>query len=109
KYKIENNVQPGILFVVSYSNTYCYFDFMKIDFYFNEKDIWKKLDVHLYYFYFFLSWSEVILYQIFFEGSWPTFIPHILIGVSLILFGVQLISRRTNRVKTYPYEKLPLA
>src|SRR5688572_28841480 len=42
----------------------------------------------------FLGLSEVILYQIFFLDSWPSFIPHGLILLSLILLGVQTITRK---------------
>jgi len=38
--------------------------------------------------------SETILYQIFFQGSWASFVPHFMIGISTILFGLQLIFTR---------------
>jgi len=40
--------------------------------------------------------SEIILYQIFFQGTWPSFIPHFMIGLSVILFGLQVILKRKN-------------
>jgi len=45
-----------------------------------------------------ITLSEIILYQIFFQGSYPTFIPHLMIGFSLIIFTVQIIikSKKPN-------------
>jgi len=38
--------------------------------------------------------SLYVLYLIFFTAAWPTFIPHILIGISTILIIIQLIKKR---------------
>lgn len=38
--------------------------------------------------------SEIILYQIFFKNSWPSFIPHFMIGLSIVLFGIQSYFKR---------------
>jgi hypothetical protein len=46
-----------------------------------------------------ITFAEVILYQIFFQGAWPTFIPHIIIGVSIILSGMQLIIQKLEERK----------
>ena len=44
-----------------------------------------------------ISLSEIILYQIFFEESYPSYIPHVLIGFSLILFLIQIL-RKSRKV-----------
>jgi len=41
--------------------------------------------------------SETILYQIFFQESWASFVPHLMIGLSIILFGLQLIFTRQKK------------
>lgn len=41
--------------------------------------------------------SEISLYQIFFQGSWATFIPHLMIGLSIISFGLQRVLTRQKK------------
>lgn len=40
------------------------------------------------------TFSLYVLYLVFFIESWPTFVPHILIGISTILIIIQIIKNR---------------
>ena len=42
--------------------------------------------------------SETILYQIFFQGGWASFVPHVMIGLSLVLFALQLVFTRQKTI-----------
>jgi hypothetical protein len=42
--------------------------------------------------------SETILYQIFFQGSWASYVPHVMIGLSLVLFGLQFVFARQKKI-----------
>lgn len=37
------------------------------------------------------AWSLVILYRIFILGAWPTFLPHIVIGLSAAIAAFQFV------------------
>ena len=40
------------------------------------------------------TFSLYVLYLVFFIEAWPTFVPHILIGISTILIIIQIIKNR---------------
>jgi hypothetical protein len=40
------------------------------------------------------TFSLYVLYLMFFTETWPTFVPHILIGISTILIIIQIIKNR---------------
>ncbi len=42
-------------------------------------------------------WSLAVLYRIFLLGAWPTFLPHVIIGVALIAFAAQAILLRSRK------------
>ena len=42
------------------------------------------------------AWSLVILYRIFIAGAWPTFLPHITIGLSAVITSLQFAYRKTR-------------
>ena len=42
-------------------------------------------------------WSLVNLYRIFVLGAWPTFLPHVIIGVALIVLAAQVILLRSRK------------
>lgn len=42
----------------------------------------------------FSIFSEYWLFVIFFMGAWPTYIPHVGIGLALIIYGVQFFANR---------------
>jgi len=44
-----------------------------------------------------LEICSTFLYQIFFQESWASFVPHLMIGLSIILFGLQLIFTRQKK------------
>lgn len=41
-----------------------------------------------------LVFSEFILYEVFFKGAWPTYMPHFIIGLDLALLLIQYILSR---------------
>ena len=44
------------------------------------------------------GFSLVVLKRIFIDGAWPTYLPHLAIGASCLLVGVQVwLGRRTPR------------
>jgi hypothetical protein len=44
-----------------------------------------------------IAWSLVILYRIFVLGAWPTYLPHIIIGVTLVIVIAQTFCFRRSR------------
>ena len=42
--------------------------------------------------------SEYKLFEIFFQETWPTFLPHIIITVAVLLFLIQLYSNRPYKI-----------
>lgn len=44
-----------------------------------------------------VAWSLLILYRTFVLGAWPTFLPHLAIGVVLLVVIVQTLSFRSKR------------
>jgi hypothetical protein len=43
------------------------------------------------------GWSLLILYRIFFGGAWPTYLPHIVIGVALVITLGQVVARESQQ------------
>lgn len=43
--------------------------------------------------------AEYILGFITFKNAWPTYLPHILIGINLILLVVQILTAKTHKRK----------
>ena len=42
------------------------------------------------------AWSILILYRIFFLGAWPTYLPHVVIGLVVVVVFVQLFLLRRS-------------
>ena len=44
--------------------------------------------------------AEEVLYKIFFTGAWPTYMPHAMIGLAMVLFCLQYFLAGKRKVKT---------
>lgn len=44
-----------------------------------------------------VAWSLLILYRIFVRGAWPTYLPHFVIGILLVVVVVQILLHRYRR------------
>ncbi|HEU5071662.1 MAG TPA: hypothetical protein VFV96_14755 [Verrucomicrobiae bacterium] len=44
-----------------------------------------------------VAWSLLILYRIFILGAWPTYLPHLAIGVALFIVMAQTFLFRSKR------------
>jgi hypothetical protein len=43
-----------------------------------------------------IIFSEYILYVVFFKNAWPTYLPNIAIGISLILYMIQFYTNKNT-------------
>ena len=47
--------------------------------------------------FFAAGWSLLILYRIFVQGAWPTYLPHIVIGIAAVMVITQIFLLRRRR------------
>lgn len=45
-----------------------------------------------------LLFAELVLYSIFFNGAYPTYIPYYIIGYSIIVFGIQTFVQKKDSI-----------
>jgi len=44
-----------------------------------------------------VAWSLLILYRIFVRGAWPSYLPHFVIGLAVLIVMIQAFLLRRNR------------
>ena len=47
--------------------------------------------------FFAAAWSLLILYRIFVLGAWPTYLPHVVIGLAVVVVVLQTLLLRRSR------------